>query len=114
MHAIHLADLPHDKVRPVLVLTRDAVREHRRFVTVAPITSRVRGLVSEVLVGPRNGLDHESVVNCDNLATIDKAHLRQQIGTLHADQEAELARAHRRSVRSRLGSALTPISGQRG
>lgn len=94
MHPIHLANLPNDdKVRPVLVLTRRAVREHRRFVTVAPITSRVRGLVSEVLVGPRNGLDHESVVSCDNIATIDKACLGGRVGALHPDQELDLARA---------------------
>lgn len=93
MHPIHLADLPGDKTRPVLLLTREAVREHRRFVTVAPITSRVRGLTSEVMVGPRNGLVHESVVNCDTIATIDKACLRQRVGLLHADQERDLARA---------------------
>lgn len=111
MHPIHLADIPHDKVSPVLALTREAVREHRRFVTVAPITSRVRGLASEVLVGPRNGLDHESVVNCDSIATIDKALLRHQVGSLHRDQEADLARAITEAFDLDLE---LPVEGQRG
>ena len=55
MRPIHLADL--DKTRPVLVLTRELVRPHLTRVTVAPITSRVRGLSSELPVGTANGLD---------------------------------------------------------
>lgn len=53
MHPIWLARL--DTTRPVLVLTREEVRAVRQLVTVAPITSTVRGLRSEVLVGQRNG-----------------------------------------------------------
>jgi mRNA interferase MazF len=44
-------------VRPVLVLTRELVRPHLARVTVAPITTNVRGLSTEVPVGPANGLD---------------------------------------------------------
>ena len=57
MHPIWLARL--DKTRPVVVLTRDEVRAVRQLVTVAPITSTARGLRSEVVVGQRNGLDHD-------------------------------------------------------
>jgi len=92
MRPIHVAELPTpDKTRPVLVLTREPVRRHRTRVTVAPITSRVRGLVTEVLVGPANGLDHESVVSCDNILTIDAGALGARIGVLLPEQEAELA-----------------------
>ena len=92
MRPIHLAELPTpDQIRPVLVLTREAVRRHRTKVTVAPITSRVRGLATEVMVGPLNGLDHESVVSCDNILTIDAVALGSQIGSLLPDQETELA-----------------------
>ena len=49
MRPIHLCRL--DKVRPVLVLTREVVRPHLRNVTVAPITSPIRGLSTEVVVG---------------------------------------------------------------
>jgi len=88
---IHLARL--DKTRPVLVLTRELVRPHLRRVTVAPITSTVRGLSSEVVVGARNGLDHESVVNLDNIVTIPAADLGRQLGFVHPDQEQALSEA---------------------
>jgi mRNA interferase MazF len=78
MRPIHLAEL--DKARPVLVLTRDEVRPHRSLVTIAPITSRVRGLTTEVWVGSANGLEHESVVNVDNVQTIPTADLGPRIG----------------------------------
>lgn len=88
MRPIHLARL--EKTRPVLVLTRELVRPHLRRVTVAPITSTVRGLSSEVVVGLRNGLDHDSVVNLDNILTIPATDLGRQVGFLHPDQEHAL------------------------
>jgi mRNA interferase MazF len=91
MRPIHLAKL--DKTRPVLVLTRELVRPHLTRVTVAPITSRIRGLTTEVIVGPANGLDHDSVVNLDNIATIAVGDLGRQVGRLLADQELALTEA---------------------
>ena len=91
MRAIHLAHL--DKTRPVLVLTRDIVRPHMERVTVAPITSRVRGLSTEVPVGRANGLEHDSVVRCDDIVTIPKAALGRQVGGLFEAQERDLALA---------------------
>lgn len=82
-----------DKTRPVLVLTREIVREHMVRVTVAPITSTLKGLSTEVSVGTRNGLDHESVVSCDNIVTIDKHRLGRQVGLLLDDQEDALTTA---------------------
>jgi mRNA interferase MazF len=93
MRPIHLARL--DKTRPVLVLTRDTVRPHLTNVTVAPITSTIRGLSTEVPVGPVNGLDHDSVVSLDNIQTIPVRHLGRQIGLLRTAQEEPLARAIR-------------------
>ncbi|MGH3735582.1 MAG: type II toxin-antitoxin system PemK/MazF family toxin [Micromonosporaceae bacterium] len=93
MRPIRLARL--DKVRPALVLTRAAVRSHRQRITVAPITSTVRGLATEVPVGRVNGLDHDSVVSCDNIQTIRTELLGRQIGLLLAEQEAELVEAIR-------------------
>lgn len=84
-----------DKPRPVLVLTRDAVRPHLNAITVAPITTTIRGLSTEVPVGPANGLTTPSVVSCDNITTIPKAALGGQIGSLLGRQEAELGRAIR-------------------
>ncbi len=91
MHPIWLARL--DKTRPVLVLTREEVREARGLVTVAPITSTVRGLSSEVMVGPRNGVDHDSAINIDLITTIYRASLVRPIGMLLDDQQRDLARA---------------------
>jgi mRNA interferase MazF len=93
MRAIHAARL--DKVRPVLILTRELVRPHLSRVTVAPITSTIRGLSTEVPVGSANGLDHESVVSCDNIVTVLASALGPQIGYLLPAQEAELADAIR-------------------
>jgi mRNA interferase MazF len=88
VRSIHLARL--DTTRPVLVLTRELVRPHLRRVTVAPITTTVRGLSTEVGVGVRNGLEHDSVVNLDNILTIPAGDLGRQVGFLHSDQEREL------------------------
>jgi mRNA interferase MazF len=91
MRPIHLARL--DKVRPVLVLTRDVVRPYLTNVTIAPITSTARGLSTELPVGVRNGLDHDSVVSCDNITTIPVRQLMQQVGFLLPAQEHALAEA---------------------
>jgi len=91
MRPLHLARL--DKVRPVLVLTRDVVRPYLANVTVAPVTSTIRGLSTEVPVGRRNGLDHDSVVSCDNITTIPARQLLQQVGYLLPAQEELLTEA---------------------
>jgi mRNA interferase MazF len=88
---IHLARV--DKARPVVILTRESVRPYRTRVTVAPITSTVWGLSSEVPVGPANGLDDDSVINVDNVATIDRDSIGRLVGYLTAEQERQLAAA---------------------
>lgn len=91
MRPIHLAQL--DKMRPVLVLTREVVRPYMNNVTVAPITTTARGLSTEVPVGPANGLDHDSVISCDNITTVPTQHLMHQIGYLLTTQEPALTQA---------------------
>jgi mRNA interferase MazF len=91
MRPIHLARL--DKNRPVLILTRALVRPQLSRVSVAPITSRIRGLTTELPVGVANGLDHDSVVSLDNVLTIAVADLGHQIGRLLPDQELALTEA---------------------
>lgn len=91
MHPIWLARL--DKTRPVLVLTREEVRAVRSLVTVAPITSTVRGLRSEVAVGPDNGLEHDCVVNLDVITTVPRSALIRPLGALLEHQELDLTRA---------------------
>lgn len=93
MRPIHVAQL--DKARPVLVLTRELVRPHLTTVTVAPVTTTVRGLSTEVPVDAANGLPGPSVVSCDNVTTIPAEALRAQIGVLLDDQERQLGNAIR-------------------
>jgi len=89
MRPIHIADL--DKPRPVVVLTRELVRSSMTNVTVAPITSTIRGLYSEVRVGKENNLEGPGVISCDNIQTIPRAALGRQIGWLLPKQETELS-----------------------
>jgi mRNA interferase MazF len=91
MRPIYLAQL--DKARPVLVLTRELVWPYMTSVTVAPVTSTVRGLSTEVPVGRENGLDGDCVVSCDNVVTVPKTTLGRQIGYLLPAQEAALTTA---------------------
>lgn len=93
MRPIHVAQL--DKARPVLVLTRELVRPHLATVTVAPITTTIRGLSTEVHVDVANGLAGPSVVSCDNVTTIPVSALGAQIGVLLDSQEAALSDAIR-------------------
>lgn len=91
MRAIHLARL--DKTRPVLVLTRELVRPHLDTVTVAPLTTTIRGLSTEVQCGPENGLAERCAVACDHITTIPAASLGRQIGLLLDEQELKLTQA---------------------
>lgn len=93
MRPIHVARL--DKARPVLVLTRELVRPHLHTVTIAPITTTIRGLSTEVRVDAANGLAGESVVSCDHITTIPRDALGEQLGMLLDRQEAALSEAIR-------------------
>ena len=82
-----------DKTRPALVLTREAARTEMTKVTVAPITTTIKGLSSEVLVGRDYGLDQDCAVALDNVITVPVNLLGRTVGYLSAEQEAQLARA---------------------
>lgn len=84
---VWLAEL--DKVRPVVVLTRDPLGRYLRSVLAGPVTSTVRGLSTEVPVGPADGVVVESVVNLDNLQLVDRARLVRRVG--HACPETMTA-----------------------
>jgi len=71
-----------DKKRPVLVLTRQDMIGRLHTVTVAPITSTIRGAPSEVVVGPESGLKQPSAVNLHHLATVPRAGLRSFVGVV--------------------------------
>lgn len=82
-----------DKTRPALILTRDIAWAAMTKVTVAPITTTIKGLSSEVRVGPNNGLNHDCVVALDDVVTVSVNLLGRTVGYLNAEQEMQLARA---------------------
>lgn len=71
-----------DKKRPVLVLTRDSALDFLGEVTVAPITTSIRGIPSEVVLGIEEGMSHNCAVNLDHVQTISKAKLGALITNL--------------------------------
>lgn len=88
-----IASVQLDKRRPALILTRRSKLLVLSWVTLAPITTTIRGIASEVPVGRRNGLDHNGVVSCDNITTVRAEAVGDTIGLLFEDQEPDLARA---------------------
>ena len=73
---------PPNKTRPVVLLSRQTAYGIRAHMTVAPVTTRVRRVPTHVPVGPRDGLDRDSAVNCDELSTIHRNQLIELIGAL--------------------------------
>jgi mRNA interferase MazF len=84
-----------DKVRPVVVLTRDEVVEAMHSVVVAPVTSTIRGLSSEVAVGTVEGLKGDSVVNLDHISNVERSKLARYVGALGERKMAAVCRALR-------------------
>lgn len=82
---------PHpDKRRPVLVLTRDSIIPHLHEVTVAPITTRIRNIDTEVRLTRADGMPRECVVNLDHIQTIPQAKLGPLITTLNPRKMRQL------------------------
>ena len=78
------ADLPRPTGhRPVVLISRDEAYSYRQFVTVAPISRRIRGILSEVQLGPEDGLPRSCAVNLDSMTTIPKDSLQRQIASLN-------------------------------
>jgi mRNA interferase MazF len=79
-----------DKKRPVLVLTRNSIIDYLGEVTVAPITSTIRDIPSEVHLGKNDGMAGECAVNCDHLQTVTKEKLGGLITTLSPGKLSEV------------------------
>jgi mRNA interferase MazF len=82
-----------DKQRPVVVLTRESAIGHLSAVTVAPITSTVRGVPSEVRLSEADGMKAECAVNLYNLVTVSKAHLGRRVAILKGERLREICEA---------------------
>jgi len=84
-----------DKKRPVLILTRDSVLEYLGEVTVAPITSTVRNIPSEVFLSKADGMLRDCAVNCDHLQTVPKGKIGPLITSLLPAKMVDVGQAIR-------------------
>jgi len=91
---VRLYKFPHpDKQRPVVVLTRESAIAYLSSVTVAPVTSTVRGVPSEVLLSEADGMKGVCAVNLHNIVTVSKAHLGRRVALLSAERLQEICGA---------------------
>ena len=84
-----------DKRRPVVILTRDSIIPWLGEITVAPITTNIRDIPSEVVLSVEDGLPRECAVNCDHLQTVSRGRLGVVIATLDPVRMDEVAMAAR-------------------
>jgi mRNA interferase MazF len=82
-----------DKPRPVVVLTRESAIGYLSAVTVAPITSTIRGVPSEVLLTEADGMKGTCAVNLHNVVTVSKAHLGRRVAALSSERLREICGA---------------------
>jgi mRNA interferase MazF len=87
-----------DKKRPMVILTRDSILEYLGEVTVAPVTSTIRDIPSEVLLLKQDGMAHDCAINCDHIQTVSKSNIGSLITTLSREKLGE--------VRNAIGFAL--------
>ncbi len=87
-----------DKRRPVLILTRNSVLEYLAEVTIAPITSTIRDIPSEIVLSKEDNLPKECAVNCDHLQTVVKSRIGALITTLSEEKLVMVSKAIRFSL----------------
>ena len=82
-----------DKKRPVVILTRESALAYLGEVTIAPITSTVREIPSEVMLGAGDGMARECAVNLDHVQTVARGRIGALITTLSAHRMTEIRAA---------------------
>ena len=82
-----------DKRRPVLILTRDSILEYLGEITVAPVTSTIRDIPSEVILSQEDGMKKHCVINCDHIQTVSKNKIGGFITTLSQEKLEEVRKA---------------------
>jgi mRNA interferase MazF len=87
-----------DKQRPVVVLTRDSAVQYLSTVTVAPITSTIRGVPSEVALDEEDGMKSRSAVNLHNLVTVSQSRLGKRVARLSSRRMDAICSALRFSL----------------
>lgn len=104
---VRLCELPRpDKARPVLVLTRGSAIQYLSRVTVAPITSSVRGVPSEVVLDVADGMKQRCAANLHNLVTVNQDSLGRRLTQLSPERMREVCGA----LAFALGCDLDPAS----
>jgi mRNA interferase MazF len=94
---------PPDKTRPVVVLTRDSAIPYLSVATVAPITSSIRGVPSEVILDESDGMKTPCAVNLHNAVTIPQDRLGKRVTQLSSSRMNDICAA----LRFSLGCDLT-------
>ena len=82
-----------DKKRPVLILTRDSALEFLSDVTIAPITSTVRDIPSEVSLTEADGVPHACAINLDHVQTVSRTRIGSLVATLPAHRMSDVRAA---------------------
>ena len=82
-----------DKKRPVLILTRNSVLEYLGEVTIAPVTSTIRDIPSEVFLSSNDGMHRDCAINCDHVQTVSKGRVGALITSLSSVKMAEVGKA---------------------
>lgn len=84
-----------DKERPVVVLTRTSALRYLTYVTIAPITSTIRDIPTEVILDEHDGMKRRCAVNLDHVITVPRARLGRLIANVPAHRLAEIAESIR-------------------
>jgi len=84
--------------RQVLLLSRDSAYQVRTSVSVAPLSSTVRGIPVEVALGAEEGFTSPTVINLDNILTIPRSYLKEAVTALPAEKMSEVAQAIKFSI----------------
>jgi mRNA interferase MazF len=84
-----------DKKRPIVILTRNSVLEYLGEVTIAPVTSTIRDIPSEVLLTRQDGMQSDCVINCDHIQTVSQSNIGSLITTLPKDKVDKMRNAIR-------------------
>jgi len=96
---VHLCQFPSpDKQRPVLILSRDSAIGHLSTVTVAPITSTVRDVPSEVILDVGDGMKGRCAVNLHHVVTVSQERLARRVASLTDERMREICAALRFSL----------------
>jgi mRNA interferase MazF len=82
-----------DKKRPIVILTRNSILDYLAEITIAPITSTVRDIPSEVFLSTEDGMHKDCAINCDHIQTVSKEKIGSLISVLSKEKLFKLYNA---------------------